>query len=202
MAKKTTKKKSAAKTGGLADSAKGTAASILGEVEKAGEVILGEIKVGLGTVSGKVANTAKSVTETKAAQILKSLVDEVEEISGNLVNTVSAKLDGLRGKVEETHAADEPVKKKTVRRKKPVSKKPMAKKTITRKAASKKTTAKKATTRKAAVKKTTTKKTTSKKAAPRKTTANKKTSTKKKTTTRKAVPKKKSTTRKKSSPKT
>lgn len=199
MAKKTSKKKATEGTDSLADSARGTAASILGEVEKAGEVILGEIKGGLGTVSDKLTHTAKSVAETRAAQLLKSLVDEVEEISGNLVSSVSSKLDSLRGKVEQTQVAEEPVKKKSVRRKKPASKKATAKKTTTRKTTSKKTVSKKATSakksatkkapaKKATASKTTPKETASKKIGSRKTTAKKKPTAKKKTTTRKTSP--------------
>jgi len=196
MAKKTskaTRKKTSAKPKSLARTVKGTATAVLGEVEKAGDMVLTEVKDGLGAVTDKITTTAKGMAETQAALILKKLVDEVEEIGSGVVDAVSAKLDHLRGKVEESHAeAGAPVKKKAASKKKAAAKKKaVAKKKATKKKAvsKKKATAKKkATTKKAVAKKkaVTKKKTSKKKAAPKtkKTTARKKTAARKKVSRR------------------
>ena len=86
MAKKVSKKKVAASAGGFAESFKATASSVITEVEKAGDVVLAEVKEGLGTVTDKVADTAKGMNETQAAKMLKTLVGEIEEIgNGHIV---------------------------------------------------------------------------------------------------------------------
>ncbi|MGB5253541.1 MAG: hypothetical protein WBN68_12545, partial [Sedimenticolaceae bacterium] len=61
MAKKASKKKVSASTGGFAESFKATASSVISEVEKAGDVVLTEVKEGLSTVTDKVADTAKGM---------------------------------------------------------------------------------------------------------------------------------------------
>jgi hypothetical protein len=156
MAKKRAKKKSAGSKQGITGSVKSTASALINEIEKAGEVVITEIKGGVVAVTDKILSTAKTVSETSVAQTLKSLVGEVEEIGGDVVDAVSQRLDQLRGKVEEeTEAA--PVKKRAAK-KKVSAKKKGAKKKVSKKrvAAKKKVTAKK----KAAKKKVTKKKAT------------------------------------------
>jgi hypothetical protein len=182
MAKKASKKKVSASKGGFAESFKATASSVIGEVEKAGDVVLNEVKDGLGIVTDKVAETAKGVTETQAAKMLKTLVDEIEEIGNDIVDAVGRKMNQLRGQV----AAKAAPRKKAAKKKAGAKRKVAAKK----KAAPKR----KVTTKKRAApkKKVTAKKTAKKKAAPkRKVTAKKRAAPKKK------VAKKKVTARKK-----
>ena len=170
MAKKASKKKVSASKGGFAESFKATASSVIGEVEKAGDVVLNEVKDGLGIVTDKVAETAKGVTETQAAKMLKTLVDEVEEIGNDIVDAVGRKMNQLRGQV----AAQATPRKKVAKKKAGAKKKVAAKKTAKKKAAPKR----KVTTKKRAApkKKVAKKKVAKKKVAKKKVTARKKVS--------------------------
>lgn len=182
MAKKTTKKTATRKQGGVGKSVKTTAGAIIGEVEKAGDLVLKEVREGLGTVTDKVASTARSLSETQAAKLVKSLAEDVEAIGADLISAVSHKLDQLRGRVAEQAEVVEKapaVKKKTTPKRKAAAKKsaPARKKTAAKKKAAVK---KKATVKKRAAKKSVATK--KKSAAKKKTPASKKTATKKKAT--------------------
>ena len=173
MAKKLSKKKNVAKKSDITKTVKTTASTVINEVEKAGDFVVGEVKDGLGAVTDKISAAAKTVAETQAAQVLKSLIEEVETIGSDLIDAVSHKLDQLRGKVADESASS---KKATAKKKASAKKKAGAKK---------KTTVAK------------------KKAAPKKkAAAKKKVATKKKASTKKKVAaKKKATAKKKSSAK-
>ena len=99
MAKKVSKKKTAAASAGLSDAVKETASAAVAEIERAGEHVLSEVKDGLEAVTDKVAATAKSVSSSQAGQALKTLAGEVEEIGSGMVAAVGRKLDQLRGRV-------------------------------------------------------------------------------------------------------
>ena len=173
MAKKLSKKKNVAKKSDITKTVKTTASTVINEVEKAGDFVVGEVKDGLGAVTDKISAAAKTVAETQAAQVLKGLIEEVETIGSDLIDAVSHKLDQLRGKVADESASS---KKATAKKKASAKKKAGAKK---------KTTVAK------------------KKAAPKKkAAAKKKVATKKKASTKKKVAaKKKATAKKKSSAK-
>mgnify|MGYP001813434211 CR=1 FL=1 len=173
MAKKLSKKKNVAKKSDITKTVKTTASTVINEVEKAGDFVVGEVKDGLGAVTDKISAAAKTVAETQAAQVLKGLIEEVETIGSDLIDAVSHKLDQLRGKVADDSASS---KKATAKKKASAKKKAGAKK---------KTTVAK------------------KKAAPKKkAAAKKKVATKKKASTKKKVAaKKKATAKKKSSAK-
>ena len=179
MAKKLSKKKNVAKKSDITKTVKTTASTVINEVEKAGDFVVGEVKDGLGAVTDKISAAAKTVAETQAAQVLKGLIEEVETIGSDLIDAVSHKLDQLRGKVADESSSS---KKATAKKKAGSKKKASAKKKA---GAKKKTTVAK------------------KKAAPKKkAVAKKKVATKKKASTKKKVAaKKKATTKKKSSAK-
>ncbi len=185
MAKKSSKKKNVAKKSDITKNVKTTASTVINEVEKAGDLVIGEVKDGVGAVTDKISTAAKTVAETQAAQVLKSLIEEVETIGSDLIDAVSHKLDQLRGKVADESASS---KKATAKKKASTKKKAGAKKKAS---AKKKAGAKKKTT------------VAKKKAAPKKkAAAKKKVATKKKASTKKKVAaKKKATTKKKSSAK-
>jgi hypothetical protein len=172
MAKKSSKK-NVAKKSDVTKTVKTTASTVINEVEKAGELVIGEVKDGVGAVTDRISAAAKTVAETQAAQVLKSLIEEVETIGSELIDAVGHKLDQLRGKVADETASS----KKTTAKKKATTKK---------KAGAKKKTA-----------------VAKKKAAPKKKAGTKKkVATKKKASTKKKVAaKKKATTKKKSSAK-
>ena len=178
MAKKSSKK-NVAKKSDVTKTVKTTASTVINEVEKAGELVIGEVKDGVGAVTDRISAAAKTVAETQAAQVLKSLIEEVETIGSELIDAVGHKLDQLRGKVADETASS----KKTTAKKKATTKKKAGAKKKT--AVAKKTPAAK------------------KKAAPKKKAGTKKkVATKKKASTKKKVAaKKKATTKKKSSAK-
>ena len=165
---------------GLGATIKGTALGVVDEVEKAGGVVLDELKSTIDFITGKVADTAKVAADTGVAvkdvvtskQVtdqLHALVREVEEVGEGLAGVITSQFDALRKTISKP--AKEPKGK-------------AAKKKATKRKAKKKSTARKKTT-------------TRKKAAPRKkTTASKKTTRKKTTTRKKAAPRKKTTRRK------
>ena len=112
--------------------------------------MIGEVKDGVGAVTDKISAAAKTVAETQAAQVLKSLIEEVETIGSELIDAVGHKLDQLRGKVaDETASSNKATTKKKAGAKKKTA---VAKKTpaAKKKAAPKKEagTKKKATTKK------------------------------------------------------
>ena len=168
MARKPTKKRAATHEGDITENIKSTTTAAIGEMEKAGELLLSEVKQGLGAVTDKISSTAKSVSETQFAQALKTLVDDVETIGNDLVDAVSRRLDQLRGKVQK--------KSKQAKKKAPATK---SKAATQRKSAA---ATKKVTKKKVAVKKRATAK---KKIAVTKRTAAKKSITGKKAPTKK-----------------
>jgi hypothetical protein len=194
MAKKVTNKKTAAGKGGLANSVKAKASTVITEAEQAGENVLSEVRDGLGAVTDRIAATVKTVSETQAARTLKNLLGEVEEIGSDVIEAVTQKLKQLRGKVETETAGVVPrkatTKNKAAAKKAVRSKKKAANKKVTKKkpAAKKKTAPKRAAPKKKPVVK--------KKAAPKnKTTATKKVMNKKPTAKSKSAAKKKAALR-------
>lgn len=194
MAKKVTNKKKAAGKGGLANSVKAKASTVITEAEQAGENVLSEVRDGLGAVTDRIAATVKTVSETQAARTLKNLLGEVEEIGSDVIEAVTQKLKQLRGKVETETAGvvrrKATTKNKAAAKKAVRSKKKAANKKVTKKkpAANKKTAPKRAAPKKKPVVK--------KKAAPKnKTTATKKVMNKKPTAKSKSAAKKKAALR-------
>lgn len=183
---------------GVGDTLKDTALVVVDEVEKAGGVVLEEIRSSFEFIGGKVADTAKSAADTTVAvkdkvtskevtDQLHGLVRDVEEVGESLLNVITSHFDSLRKTVSK------PVKKKAVKKK--ASKKKTAKKKTAgrKKAAVKKKPARKKAARKTAVKKKAAgrkKATVRKKPARKKATAKKKAGARKKTTTRKTARKK------------
>jgi hypothetical protein len=177
---------------GLGATIKGTALGVVDEVEKAGGVVLDELKTTIDFITGKVTDTAKvaadtgvavkdAVTSKQVTDQLHALVREVEEVGEGLAGVISSQFDSLRKTISKP--AKKP--KKKAAKKKAAKKKARKKSTARKKKATRKKAKKKATARK----KTTRKKTTArKKASPRK-----KASVRKKTTRKKARARKRST---------
>ena len=178
-----------AKTPGLTGIGKtvgSTAGAIVDEVEKAGEIMLREIREGFDVVTDKASHAVKAVadasvtvkdkvTEAHPKQLMVDFVSEVEEIGESLADGISSRIAQLRDSVIGAVAEAKAPSSRMAGKKKPVAKK---------KAASKKKVAakKKAAPRKKVVAK--------KKAAPRKKVAAKK----------KVAPRKKVTAKKKVAP--
>jgi hypothetical protein len=156
--KKVTRKKAAART----PSAKGFAASVVAELEKASDVVLKEIKErfeGLYDAVGRTATaTADTAVEMKdrltSAQVRQqvlTLAGEVEAVAESAVAQVGKRFDALRKSVVKT--AEEVVPAKKPARKKRAATKKAAKKKVAKKKAAKKKAAKKKTAKKKAAKK-------------------------------------------------
>ncbi|MGD8911716.1 MAG: hypothetical protein PVI97_05690 [Candidatus Thiodiazotropha sp.] len=135
MAKKSSKSKKTESTQGIADIVMSSASVIINEIEKAGELVLSEVKDGVVAVTEKLSSTARSVSETQMAQLMKTVIDEVEEIGNDVIDAVSLRFDQLRGEVAQKTQMST-VKKQAPRKKKKVSTK--KKSTSTKKKVSKK----------------------------------------------------------------
>ena len=159
MAKKgKSKKKQSTARPGVGDALKHTAAGLLEEVEKAGEVVLSEIKESFDFLSGKVADTAKYAAETTIAvkdkvttEQLQALLKEVEDVGEGLLQGISGRFETLRDSVLKPAAKKKATKKKAAKKK--AAKKKAAKKKAAKKKAAKKKAAKKKVTKKKTVRK-------------------------------------------------
>jgi len=156
MAKKRKSKKKQSKARpGVGDTLKHTASGLLDEVEKAGEVVLGEIKDSFDFLSGKVADTAKYAAETTIAvkdkvttEQLQALLKEVEDVGEGLLQGISGRFETLRDTLLKPAAKKKAAKKKAAKKK--AAKKKAAKKRVAakkKKTSSKKKTVKKKRTR-------------------------------------------------------
>ena len=132
---KTSKKKSG--TSSIRSSVSTTASSIIDEIDKAGDVVVREIREGFNVVTDKASVAAKTVadasvtvkdtitetaadattsvkdtiTEAQPKQLLLSLVEEVEEIADGIIEGISSRFTQLRD------TATKATKKKTVKKK-------------------------------------------------------------------------------------
>jgi hypothetical protein len=165
MARKRKAKKKAGKaTAGVGSTIRQTATGLLDEVEKAGEVVLAEIKDSFEFISGKVADTARYAAETTVAvkdkvttQQLQTLLKEVEEVGEGLAQGIAGRFESLRSSLLKTGSSAKPKKaKKKVAKKRTAKKRVVARKkaVVKKKAAAKKKTAvkKKAAKKKSAAK--------------------------------------------------
>jgi hypothetical protein len=212
MAKKARRKKSSeTANGGIAHTIKSAAMDVVDEVEKAGGVVLGEIRNSFQFISTKVTDTAKSAADTTIAvkdkvtskdvtDQLYGLLQDVEEVGESLVKVIGQHFQSLRRTLASSPqevSAEAAAKRKPVAKKKAVARKKLGTKkkaVVTKKATAKKATATKTTeTRsKAAV---------GRKSAARKTGVRKKTVAKK-SAAKKAATRKKIATRKKAAART
>jgi hypothetical protein len=174
-AKKTAGKKSTKKTApgsrmsDIRGTVSSTANSVIDEIEKAGDVVLRELRDGFNTLSSKATQAAKAaadasvnvkdiVVDSDPKQMFKSFINEVEETAESMMAVVSQHFGQLTEKAK--NGEGKPAGKKKATKKKATKK--AAKKKTTKKAVKKKATKK--TAKKKAVKKTA-KKATKKKAA-------------------------------------
>ena len=204
MAKKGKRKKSSKKaSAGVGETIRGTALEVVDEIEKAGGVVLGEIRSSFDFIGDKVTTAAKAaagttvavkdrVTSQEVTDQLHELVQDVEDAGASLMHAITGQFESLRKSIAKAPKATRPrkTKKKAVKKKakKKAVRKKAAKKTVKKKATRKKAVKKKATRKKAARKKTTRKKATRKKATRKK--ATRKTAAKKKATRKTATRKK------------
>lgn len=172
MAKKARTKKAQPKS----STAKSTVRGLVDEVEKAGEILLKEIREGFDTISDKVSVAARSaadgiadttasvadrMSKTQTTQQIKSALDHIEAVGERVIDAIGDRFDLLKSRVVATSKPvikKKAVKKKTVKKKAakkavPAAKKKAAKKKTAAKKAAKKKTAKKAPLKKAAKKK-------------------------------------------------
>ena len=204
MAKKARGKKSSEPaSGGIAHTIKSAAMDVVDEVEKAGGVVLGEIRNSFQFISTKVTDTAKSAADTTIAvkdkvtskevtDQLYGLLQDVEEVGESLVKVIGEHFQSLRRTLASSPqevSAEAAAKRKPVAKKKAGTRKKLASKK--KAGVKKKATAKKATaTKKAATRSKTAvgRKSAVRKTGVRKETAAKKSATKKTATRKKAVP--------------
>ena len=217
MPKKGKRKKGKKAAAGVGDTLKDTALGVVDEVEKAGGVVLGEIRNSFDFIGDKVTSTARVAADTTVAvkdrvtsqevtDQLHELVRDVEDAGASLIKVINSHFESLRKSIAKAPKPKKPKKpKKTGKKaakkksasKKAAKKKAVRKKTTRKKATAKKATAKKATAKKATRKKVTRKKPAAKRAPRKKTTTRKKTTRKrpaaKKSAARKTVRRKKTT---------
>jgi hypothetical protein len=147
-----------------------TASSAIDEIEKAGDVVVREVRDAFKIVSAKAAIAARTaadasvnvkgiVSDADPKQLFHSLIEEVEEVSEQIIDVVKARFNQLSeattGAAEKKAVKKKAVKKKAVK-KKAVKKKAVKKKAVKKKVVKKKvvkTPVKKKTGRKKALKK-------------------------------------------------
>ena len=191
---KTSKKKSA--SSGFRSTMTSTTSNVIDEIDKAREVVLREIREGFEVVSKRAFAAAENVADasvtvrdtlTEAAtdatatvretiadvnpkQLMLRFVDEVEEVTEDIVSEISGRFSALRDTASKA-AKKKTSKKKAAKKKaakKKVAKKKVAKKKVAKKKAAKKKVAKKAATKKKVMKKAAGKRVAKKKAAKKK----------------------------------
>ena len=162
----------------FSDTVKNKAVSAIDEVEKIGDLIIKEVREGFGVVSGKVASAARSASELPGdivdrvsgkhpKEVFSMVVDEVEELAGDLMEGIAKRVKQMRGAAEK--AAAQPAKKAKKKARKKAAKKKAAKKKAGKKKVGKKKLAKKKAKKKVAKKKVAKKKAAKKKVAKKKT---------------------------------
>ena len=134
-----TKGKSAGLTG-IGKTVSSTAGVIVDEVEKAGEVMLREIREGFDVVTDKASHAVKAaadasvtvkdkVSDAQPKQLMMDFVSEVEEIGESLVEGISSRITQLRDAVVGAVAeAKAPARKKAGKKKVAAKKKAAPKK--------------------------------------------------------------------------
>ena len=127
MATKKSSKKKSTRMNDIKKTVSTTASSVIDEIEKAGDVVAREVREGFDAVSKKASVAAKSaadassnvkgiVADADPKQLFHSLVEEVEEITEQIVDVVKSRFSQL-GETARSAGAKKPAKKKASKKK-------------------------------------------------------------------------------------